>query len=62
MCNIFLSFGVADVDYLKFLHNLQNAEHEAIPTPDTFLEEIETREKQMKGDLSASMTFISVTM
>lgn len=40
---------LTDTDYLKFLNQLQNAEQEAVPTPDTFLEEIEAREKQHKG-------------
>ena len=39
-----------DEDYLKFVEKLENVEPEVIPTPETFLEEIEAREKQMKGE------------
>jgi len=39
-----------DDDYLKFVEKLENVEPEVIPTPEVFLEEIEAREKQMKGD------------
>ena len=35
---------------MKFVAKLENAEPEVIPTPEMFLEEIETREKLMKGD------------
>jgi len=40
-----------DDDYVKFLEKLEKTEPEVIPTPEVFLEEIEAREKQMKGDL-----------
>ena len=35
---------------MKFVEKLENAEPEVIPTPEVFLEEIEAREKQMKGE------------
>jgi len=38
-----------DDDYVKFVEKLENVEPEVIPTPEVFLEEIEAREKQMKG-------------
>ena len=38
-----------DDDYVKFVEKLDNVEPEVIPTPEVFLEEIEAREKQMKG-------------
>jgi len=40
---------LSDDDYVKFLEKLENTEQEVIPTPEVFLEEIEAREKQMKG-------------
>lgn len=51
--NLFLTIVglscVLDPDYLTFLEQLQKAEPEPVPTPDTFLEEIEAREKMLKG-------------
>jgi len=40
----------ADDDYIKFVAKLENVEPMVVPTPESFLEEIEAREKQMKGD------------
>ena len=38
-----------DPDYLQFLDLLKNSEPETIQLPETFLEEIEAREKELKG-------------
>lgn len=40
---------ITDPDYLKFLDKLKNADNEAIPPPESLLEEIEAKEKLLKG-------------
>ena len=39
-----------DPDYLKFLESLTQTENESIPAVETFLEEIEVRERELKGE------------
>ena len=43
-----------DDDYVKFVERLECSEPEVIATPEMFLEEIEVREKQAKGQQSCS--------
>jgi len=50
-----------DDDYVKFVEKLENAEPEVIPTPEVFLEEIEAREKQMKGQQLQLLTTTTTT-
>jgi regulator of nonsense transcripts 3 len=52
----------ADSDYLKFLESLQHAEHEVIPSPETFLEEIEQREKLLKENAPVTTPLIEFMM
>jgi site-specific recombinase XerD len=40
---------LSDPDYVKFLEYLQNEEAEETQTIDAYLEELENKEKDMKG-------------
>lgn len=43
-----------DPEYLKFLESLEQPEEVSLPSIDTYIEEIESREKEIKGtDCSA---------
>lgn len=38
-----------DPDYLKFFETLKNPDDVALPSAEAYLEEIESREKELKG-------------
>ena len=40
---------LTDPDYLKFLENQKKLESDSIPAPEVYLQEIEAREKELKG-------------
>ena len=46
----------SDADYEKFLEVLQNPEPEAPLAPENFLEEIEARERELKGTILRELT------
>jgi len=44
-----LFYPWTDSDYLKFVENLQNPDPEPVTSLDNYLEELENREKVLKG-------------
>lgn len=49
MYNSLINLILSDPDYVKFLEYLQNEEAEETQTIDAYLEELENKEKDMKG-------------